>query len=334
MNPRHKASRAAIDLIKRFEGFRPAATQLADGRWTIGYGHVRTARQGVTISEQDAEALLLYDLMEIQGAVNEATFTALTQNQFDALVAFAFNIGLENFRRSSALRRVNEGDLIQAACAIEMWRKADLGGERLVVDALVRRRAAEKALFLTPDKDAWTPAPSAIVRPRVDYDVAHALPRKTVELTEALMGSEASAPATLPPDEAAIERLRGLNLAEAEAGIDLNSAPPAEPEDPEGLLEPQPTDSGRPIAHRETPSAEAAASDSAWAKPEGLPLLVIGGVGLAIFAAAILLGGNLRGSGLMSPAAVAWVLGVLGILLVSGAVYFLLTSLSDRGDER
>jgi lysozyme len=333
MNPRLKASRSAIELIKRFEGFRPTATALADGRRTIGYGHTRTARDGVTISEEDAEALLLYDLIEVQAAVNEAVFTPLTQNQFDALVAFAFNIGPDNFRRSSAVRRVNEGDLVQAACAIEMWRKADLAGERLVVDALVRRRAAEKTLFLTPDGDAWVPAPSPIVRPRVDYDVAPALPRAAVELTDALVGAGGAHAAAPAADEVVTERLRALNLAEVEAGIDLDPEPPAEPEDPEADI--SVADMGRLIAQREAPKfTNGDPAANGWTKPGGLPILVIGGVGLAIFAAAIILGGNLRGGGMLNPAAVAWGLGIMGILLVSGAVYFLMTSLSDRGEDR
>jgi GH24 family phage-related lysozyme (muramidase) len=63
MKPRHQISRAAIDLIKRFEGYRAKAARLADGRWTIGYGHTLTAREGAEVSERDAEALLLYDLI-------------------------------------------------------------------------------------------------------------------------------------------------------------------------------------------------------------------------------------------------------------------------------
>lgn len=169
MKPRHHISRDAIELIKRFEGYRRVSAQLGDGRWTIGYGHTKTARPGAEVSENDAEALLTYDLMELTGAVNELTYTPLTQNQFDALVCFAFNIGLENFRHSTVLRRINEGAMLQAACALEMWRKADFEGERIIVDALVRRRAAEKALFLTPT-DGWVPAPTPIVRPRIDFD--------------------------------------------------------------------------------------------------------------------------------------------------------------------
>ncbi len=178
MTPRHQVSKAAVELIKKFEGYRSKAAQLPDGRWTIGFGHTLTAREGAQVSEQDAEALLLYDLIAIAHAVNEQTFTPLTQNQFDALCCFAFNVGIDNFKRSSVLRRVNEGSLLQAACAMEMWRKADFEGERIVVDALVRRRSAEKTLFLTP-ANGWVPAPSPIVRPKVDYDAVNFVPRQT-----------------------------------------------------------------------------------------------------------------------------------------------------------
>ena len=186
MKPRHQLSRAAIELIKRFEGYRKKAAQLADGRWTIGYGHTLTAREGAEVSESDAEALLLYDLIAVAHAVNEWTFTPLTQNQFDALCAFASNIGVDNFRRSSVLRRVNEGQMLQAACAMELWRKADFEGERIVIDALVRRRSAEKTLFLTPTH-GWVPAPSPILRPNVDNDAAGVVPRETPTAVTARM---------------------------------------------------------------------------------------------------------------------------------------------------
>ena len=179
MKPRHQVSRASVDLIKRFEGYRQKAAKLPDGRWTVGYGHTLTAREGASVSEKDAEALLLYDLISVAHSVNENTYAPLNQNQFDALVCFAFNIGIENFVRSGVLRRINEGSLLQAACAMEMWRKADFEGERIVIDALVRRRAAEKTLFLTPANGEWVPAPSPVLRPKVDYDASCAIPKQT-----------------------------------------------------------------------------------------------------------------------------------------------------------
>src|SRR5512143_1678502 len=105
MKPRHRVSRAAIELIARFEGYRRKAAQLPDGRWTIGYGHTLTARQGVEVSEADAEALLFYDLLAVTDAVHDQVHAPLNKHQFDALCAFAFNIGLENFARSGVLRR-------------------------------------------------------------------------------------------------------------------------------------------------------------------------------------------------------------------------------------
>lgn len=213
MKPRHQVSRAAIDLIKRFEGYRQKAAQLPDGRWTIGYGHTLTAREGAEVSERDAEALLLYDLIAVAHTVNETTYTPLTQNQFDALCCFAFNIGVENFRRSSVLRRLNEGQLLLAACGMELWRKADFEGERIVIDALVRRRAAEKTLFLTP-MDGWVPAPSPVLRPNLDADVSGIVPRETpLAVRTALDGLQAVAQRDLqasplqpvPPEEGEAE---------------------------------------------------------------------------------------------------------------------------------
>jgi len=191
MQPRYRVSRTAIELIKRFEGYRRAAAQLPDGRWTIGHGHTLTARQGAQVSEDDAEALLLYDLIGVSHALNEAVFTPLTQNQFDALASFVFNVGLDNFHQSGVLRRLNEGALLQAACAMELWRKANLGGERVVIDALVRRRSVEKTLFLTPPGEAWVAAPSPILRPLLDTDASDVVPTQTpLEVTAALEGNQ------------------------------------------------------------------------------------------------------------------------------------------------
>jgi lysozyme len=191
MKPRHQVTRAAIDLIKAFEGYRRHAARLANGRWTIGYGHTLTAREGAEVSEKDAAALLTYDLIAVAHAVNDQTYTPLTQNQFDALCAFAFNIGLEKFRVCSVLRLINQGQLLQAACGMELWRKADFQGERIVIDALVRRRAAEKNLFLTPPA-GWVPAPSPILPPNLDTDLERVVPlEKPAVVTTTLEGLDA-----------------------------------------------------------------------------------------------------------------------------------------------
>ncbi|RZJ38570.1 MAG: hypothetical protein EON86_15550 [Brevundimonas sp.] len=90
--PRLKVSRAGIVLIKSFESFRPRAVQRADGRWVIGYGHTASAREGLTVGEQDAELLLQYDLLPVAKALNEDVEAALNQHQFDALASFAVSV--------------------------------------------------------------------------------------------------------------------------------------------------------------------------------------------------------------------------------------------------
>lgn len=267
MTARHKVSPAALDLIKRFEGYRRKAARLADGRWTIGYGHTLTAREGAEVSPDDAEALLLYDVRPVAAAVDELVYTPLTQNQFDALVAFAFNVGVDNFRRSSVLRRVNEGALIQAACALEMWRKADFEGERIVVDALVRRRAAEKTLFLTPT-DGWIPAPSPILRPKVDYEVGSSLPTSSTELETSMTGDVAEAhrasesgSAGVAAADALTERLNRLlpEPAQAAPAPALAPAPsPPEPQ-PEPVVSEPAQAEPEPLSEPETAPATSAA---------------------------------------------------------------------------
>ena len=205
MLSRHRVSRAAIELLKRFEGYRRHAAQLPDGRWMIGYGHTLTAREGAEVSESDAEALLVYDLISVQHAVNENVYAPLSQNQFDALCSFAFNIGLDNFRRSQVLKRINAGALVQAACAMELWRKADFEGERIVVDALVRRRAAEKALFLTPAGDDFAPAPSPIIRPVIDLDALDLVPlRRPIGLETSFESDRVTVRREAPPQEVVV----------------------------------------------------------------------------------------------------------------------------------
>ncbi len=169
-----RLSRAAIELVTRFETLHPTAQRTADGGWTVGYGHIRSAREGACVSQEDAEALLLYDLAHAAEAVDAALFAPVTQRQFEALSAFCFNIGIENFRRSSALARVNAGADLEAADEIERWRRAELGAGAQVVDALVRRRAAEKAHFLGLP-DGFSKSPRAVLRPLSDADaVDHA----------------------------------------------------------------------------------------------------------------------------------------------------------------
>lgn len=140
--PRLKVSREGMVLIKSFEGFRPRAVREEDGRWVIGYGHSASAREGLTVAEADAELLLQYDLMPVVKALNEQVREPLNQHQFDALASFAVSIGVDTFLTSDVLQRVNEGHAGQAADALIGW------PEETSADARLRRRAAERALFV------------------------------------------------------------------------------------------------------------------------------------------------------------------------------------------
>jgi len=114
-----KISRDGVELIKSFEGLRHQASQLPDGRWTMGYGHTFSAREGAKVTPDDAESLLRFDLLPIMDAVNNAVTAPLSQNQFDAIVSFCFNIGVENFLSSAVLKRINDGHFEEAAVAMD-----------------------------------------------------------------------------------------------------------------------------------------------------------------------------------------------------------------------
>ena len=129
-------------LIKSFEGFRPRAIQRAEGGWIIGYGHTLSAREGASVSEADAELLLRYDLLPVEKTVNEAVPGDLNQHQFDALVSFAFSVGVADFAGSDVRQRLNAGAPGEAADAIMGW------PEPVLPETALRRRAAERALFV------------------------------------------------------------------------------------------------------------------------------------------------------------------------------------------
>lgn len=144
-----RTSQAGLDVIKAFEGFRARSEALPNGRWIIGYGHMRRAREGIRVSETEAEAILReYDLPAVERYVMRCVLAPMSQNEFDALVSLAFNIGPKAFASSDVVACMNGGNRLDAAEAFGHWRRAKIGGRIQIVDALVRRRAAEKALFL------------------------------------------------------------------------------------------------------------------------------------------------------------------------------------------
>ena len=146
-----RVSERGIELLKQFEGLELEAYQDIAGIWTIGYGHTGPDVQpGMRITEREAEALLRRDLKSREDAVDRLSSVPLNNNEFDALVSFVYNVGIEAFRGSTARKRLNRGDRMGAADALTWWNKATVGGVLREVLGLTRRRASERALFLTP----------------------------------------------------------------------------------------------------------------------------------------------------------------------------------------
>jgi lysozyme len=144
-----KINAAGLALIKEFEGCcLTAYPDPGTGAqpWTIGYGHTNGVRPGETITQEQAEQYLQNDLVEFQVGVNNLVARDLTPNQFAALVSFAYNLGLGALEGSTLLAYVNAGDFTAAQGEFEKWVFA--GGK--ILPGLVRRRAAEAALFGTP----------------------------------------------------------------------------------------------------------------------------------------------------------------------------------------
>ena len=158
-----RTSENGVNLIKRFEGLELEAYQDIAGIWTIGYGHTGPdVEPGMKISERDAEELLRRDLKPREQAVAGAAKVPLNQNEFDALVSFVYNVGAAALRGSTALKRLNRGDRFGAAEALTWWNKAAVGGVLREVLGLTRRRATERALFLTPTAPPQVRNPEAI----------------------------------------------------------------------------------------------------------------------------------------------------------------------------
>lgn len=131
------------NLIKKFEGCELEAYKCAAGVWTIGYGHIKTAVEGMKIDQATANELFDEEMGEYETYVNTAVTVPLSQNQFDALVSWVFNLGNGNLNASTMLKVINSGDHAGVPAQIKRWNKA--GGK--VLEGLIRRREAEALLY-------------------------------------------------------------------------------------------------------------------------------------------------------------------------------------------
>ena len=141
-------SKNGAHLTESFEGLRLTAypdPATGGAPWTIGYGHTGPdVHPGLTITQEQAEELLMQDTQKAAAAVNAKVTGDITQEEFDALVDFVFNVGAGNFAASTLLKKVNSGDIHGAAAEFEKWDMA--AGKHMA--GLLRRRHAEAEEFL------------------------------------------------------------------------------------------------------------------------------------------------------------------------------------------
>lgn len=153
-----KIVRQALTIITQSEGLSLQAYKDVAGHWTIGYGHLLTeGEDGADITEEQAFELLEGDLIRTMRDVEELVEVPLNDNQFSALVSFTFNLGSGALKRSTLLKKLNEGDYAGAAGEFHRWTKAGPTGMKVDQKGLIKRRYAEEILFRTP-VPTWAPS--------------------------------------------------------------------------------------------------------------------------------------------------------------------------------
>lgn len=151
-------SSKGIHLLKQFEGYSDKAYLDSAGIWTIGYGTImvdgKRVTKGMTCTPEQAELWLREKMSLFENDINRLVKTKLTQNQFDALACFVYNVGSTNFANSTLLKHLNAKVPIVVARFTD-WSKVTVikDGKRVKksVPGLVRRRKAEYDLFTTLD---------------------------------------------------------------------------------------------------------------------------------------------------------------------------------------
>jgi len=136
-------SQTGLHLTEQFESCRLTAYQDTSGVWTIGWGHIAGVKQGDTCTSDQADAWLQQDIQWAASVVNRAVRVSLTQQEFDALTDFVFNVGSGAFYKSTMLCLLNAGDYQGAADQFDLWDRS--GGK--VVAGLLRRRQEETQEF-------------------------------------------------------------------------------------------------------------------------------------------------------------------------------------------
>jgi lysozyme len=142
---KYYVSPEGVEFIKQWEGCKLSSYPDGGGVWTVGYGHTEGVYPGMTISQEDATALLMEDIFPAESAVNKYVSVELNQHQFDALVSFTFNLGGTALKNSTLVKLLNQGDYLGAAEEFLRW-CYDNGTK---IQGLENRREAERTLFLS-----------------------------------------------------------------------------------------------------------------------------------------------------------------------------------------
>lgn len=182
------------NAIKAFEGLYLTAYRCPAGVLTIGWGCTEGVYEGMMITLDQAEQMLDRELAKFVKAVNDLVDVPLSQNQFDALVSFSYNVGIAALQRSTLLRKLNAGDYAAVPAELARWNKG--GGK--VLSGLVKRRSAEAALWrkagapVTPIKD---PMAQKVDAPLIGE---FAMPQFLLGLITTILGQVATADAQQP----------------------------------------------------------------------------------------------------------------------------------------
>ncbi len=143
-----KISDLGKQFIQSFEKCRLIAYDDGVGVWTIGWGHTEGVKPGMACTQENADAWFASDISVFERAVERLSHVPLSQSQFDALVAFAYNVGVGSLSMSTLLRKLNEHNYLAAANQFEAWNKGTVDGRLVVLDGLTKRRRAERRIFL------------------------------------------------------------------------------------------------------------------------------------------------------------------------------------------
>lgn len=139
-----KTGQKGIELIKKYEGYKPTSYICPAGKETIGYGHVIKPQENFrAITQQEAEEILQEDLIIAENAISRFIKAKLIQEQFDALVSFTFNLGASNLEKSTLRNKINNLDYAAAPAEFNKWCFTD--GKKLA--GLIVRRKEEADLF-------------------------------------------------------------------------------------------------------------------------------------------------------------------------------------------